>query len=58
MSTDAKAIQSLVDAFLSYEQDIKKALSMEEIAKLVEAERVKAEKEQAAASATPSAVRR
>jgi hypothetical protein len=58
MATDAQAIQSLVDAFLSYEKDIKKALSMEEIAKMVEAERVKAEKEQAAASATPIPARR
>lgn len=58
MSTDAKAIEKLVQAFLAYESDLKKSLSLEEIEKMVEEERVKAEKEQRTASTTPSAVRR
>jgi hypothetical protein len=58
MSPDAKAIQKLVDAYLAYEQEIHKALSPEEIVKIVEAERVKAEKEQRGTSATPSPARR
>jgi len=58
MGMDAKAIQKLVDAYLSYEREIHRALSPEEIAKSVEAERVKAEKEQRTAGATPIAARR
>ena len=58
MSTDAKDIEKLVESFLAYEQDIKKALSLEEIAKMVEAERVKTEKEQGTASTTPIPARR
>jgi len=58
MSVDAKAIQRLVDAYLAYERDLHKTLSPEEIAKIVEAERVKAEKEQRATSSPPIPVRR
>lgn len=58
MSTDAKAIQKLIDAYLDYEREMKKALSMEEIQKLVEAERVKTEKEQARAGGSPGTTRR
>jgi hypothetical protein len=58
MSTDAKAIEKLVDAFLEYERDLKKSLSLEEIEKMVEAERVKAEKEQGATATTPIPARR
>jgi hypothetical protein len=58
MSTDAKAIEKLVAAFLDYERDLKKSLSLEEIEKMVEAERVKAEKEQGTAATTPIPIRR
>jgi len=58
MSTDAKAIQKLIDAYLDYEREMKKVLSLEEIQKIVEAERVKAEKEQRAAASNPIPARR
>lgn len=58
MSTDAKAIQKLIDTYLDYERAIKKTLSLEEIAKIVEAERVAAEKAKGTTSTTPGPARR
>lgn len=58
MSIDAKAIQKLIDSYLAYEREIRRALSPEEIAKIVEVERVKAEKEQRATGAAPIPARR
>jgi hypothetical protein len=58
MSTDAKAIQKLIDAYLDYEREMKKVLSLEEIQKIVEAERVKAEKEHGTAASNPIPARR
>lgn len=58
MSVDAKAIQKLVDAYLAYEQEMKRVLSPEEIAKVVEAERAKVASAQGAKGATQSTARR
>lgn len=58
MSVDAKAIQKLVDAYLAYERELHKALSPEEIAKVVEAERAKETSAQGAKGATQSPARR
>lgn len=58
MSVDAKAIQKLVDAYLDYERELHKALSPEEIAKVVEAERAKEASAQGTKGATPSPARR
>lgn len=58
MSADAKAIQKLVDAYLAYEREIHRALSPEEIAKIVEAERAKEASAQGATGTTQSPARR
>lgn len=58
MSVDAKAIQKLIDAYLDYEREMKKVLSLEEIQKIVEAERVATEKAKGTTGSTPSPARR
>ena len=58
MSVDAKAIQKLIDSYLAYEREIHKALSPEEIAKIVEAERVKEKAAQGTTGTTQTATRR
>jgi hypothetical protein len=58
MSVDAKAIQRVIDAYLAYERELHKALSPEEIAKIVEAERAKEKAAQSAAGTTQTATRR
>jgi hypothetical protein len=58
MSTDAKAIQKLVDSYLAYERELHKTLSPEEIAKIVEAERAKEKAAQGVAGTTQTATRR
>jgi len=58
MSVDAKAIQKLIDSYLAYEREIHRALSPEEIAKIVEAERAKEKVAQGVAGTTQTATRR
>ena len=58
MSVDAKAIQKLIDSYLAYERELHKALSPEEIAKVVEVERAKEKAAQSAAGATQTTTRR